>query len=285
MKITLAIMCYKQQDFIRETLLGAFAQDHDGLNILISDDNSPDGTYDVIRRTVDDYDGPHNITINRNVPNKGLIGHVNHLFELAADSDLIVYNAGDDISEPDRVSVLAQAYRETGAWLLHSDVLDMRPDGKLWGSQRRRKRQRIGMDFDIVRTARTNSTCIGATCAWSPRIMDDCGPITETDAIEDRVFYFRARLLERAHYIDQKLVRYRRGVGLTARTENDLDHDRRYLRMDIASFRQRLKDARILAPERADIAGAIEHKIAKRQRELASLEKRAAEQDGENGGR
>lgn len=271
MKITLSIMCYNQERFIDDTLRGAFSQDYPKLDIVVSDDNSSDRTFEMIRKAVDAYDGPHNVTINRNQPNLGLIGHVNYLFAMSGDSDLIVYNAGDDISHSNRVSVLAEEYRKTNALLLHSDVIDMDEHGVPYPRQRVRSRPQKVMEFDLARTAKVNSSCLGASCAWNPQIMDLFGPITEDRAIEDRVLYFRARLLDRAHYIDQRLLDYRREVGLTARKSSDTDFDLRYLRMDIASFRQRLKDTRKIAPDRADIIHALERKIEKRERQLAAM--------------
>lgn len=271
MQVTLAVMCYNQEQFILDTLRGDFAQDYDGLTILISDDHSPDGTYEVIRNFLNGYNGPHNVILNRNAPNLGLIDHVNHLFTLAKGSDLLIYNAGDDISEPHRVSRLASEFQAHNPLLIHTDVLDMHEDGRLWGRQRERQRAKKVMDFDLAHAAKVNSSCLGATCAWSPELIDIFGPITEKNAIEDRVFYFRSRLMNRTLYLDEKLLRYRRGVGLTAKKAGDTGYDRRYLIMDIASYRQRLADTRCVAPERGDIIAALEHKIAKSERALEAL--------------
>ena len=51
--------------------------------IPLSDDASPDGTFAVMQAMAAAYAGPHRVVLNRNARNRGLIGHLNRVMELA----------------------------------------------------------------------------------------------------------------------------------------------------------------------------------------------------------
>ncbi len=213
------------------------------------------------------YRGPHRIVLNRNPQNLGLIGHVNRLFDLAT-SDWVIYNAGDDISEPHRARMIAQAVTLERPHYVYSDVTDLRADGTAFGRQRERHRHADLAAMSLPALARAMSHGIGATAAWHRDLFRRFGPITETGLFEDRVLHFRARLIGTVSYVEDRLVRYRRGIGLSARQRSD---PARLLEVDRATLRQRRSDCLAVAPERADILQAIDRKQAKRDRELAAV--------------
>ena len=101
---TLVVLFFRQEQFVQDTVAGALSQTYPNLEIIFSDDHSPDNTFDAIQKAVKDYSGPHRIIINRNLVNMGLVPHVNRvLFELS-HGDYIFLNGGDDVSTPNRVS-------------------------------------------------------------------------------------------------------------------------------------------------------------------------------------
>ena len=268
--VTLAIIAYRQEAVVAEAIAAAFAQTYQPLEILLSDDCSPDGTYQVMEQMAAGYTGPHRLRLNRNRQNLGLIGHVNRVFDLA-EGVLIVANAGDDISEPERVARLYAAFRDRRPMLVHSNVTDMALDGTPMPRQRARDRHAQLAQMPLARLAVTKNNCIGASCGWNPDLMRRFGPITEPRAFEDRVMHFRASLVGEVAYVDARLLRYRRGGGLSAGGGKGPADTRKALEVDLATFRQRLKDCLHVAPERQDVLDALGHKIAKRARELAAL--------------
>ena len=50
--ISFAVICYRQERFIAEAVLSALTQTYSPLEIIISDDCSPDATFDVVREIV-----------------------------------------------------------------------------------------------------------------------------------------------------------------------------------------------------------------------------------------
>ena len=274
--VTFVVMAYRQEAMVRDAIAAAFAQTHSPLQILLSDDNSPDGTFGVMQEMAAAYHGPHTVKLNRNPTNLGLIGHINRVFELA-EGALLVYNAGDDISEPERSAKLFAEFQNGRPLLIHSDVTDLDPDGQILAKQRERQRHDHLETLPVERIALTKNNCIGASCAWSPELYRLFGPITETGVFEDRIFYFRARLAGSVGYVPERLVRYRRGAGLSFERGEGEAETRKNFEIDLATFRQRLKDCQHLRPELGDVIAALQRKLRKRVGQLSDMDQTAAE--------
>lgn len=267
MRLSFVVMAYNQEGFIREAVAAAFAQDHDDLEIVLTDDCSTDRTFEIMQEMAAAYTGPHSIILNRNEPNLGLLGHINKLFSLTKQ-DYIVYAAGDDISEPHRARTVANAIERDRPFLLHSNITDLDGDGTEFNRQRDRDRLKGLAEKSIKDLARAISHTIGATCVWHRQLFDHFGPITERGLYEDQVLYFRARLLGSVTYIDERLVRYRRGIGLSFASKKD---PMKQLEMNINVLRQRLSDLEKAAPQPKKVRKSLERKLERRlaQRDAA----------------
>lgn len=95
--ISFVLFAYNQEQFIREAVKGAFSQTYSPLEIILSDDCSSDATFEIMQEMAREYDGPHEIRLNRNSENLGLVPHFNKLMEMVR-GEVIVLAAGDDIS-------------------------------------------------------------------------------------------------------------------------------------------------------------------------------------------
>lgn len=124
--VTFALFAYKQEAYIQPAVAAALAQTYEPLEIILSDDGSPDRTYEIMQRMAAEYGGPHRVRLNRNDPNMGLSRHVNHVMAMAS-GDIVVVAAGDDISLPDRVrDSVAALQRHPGATMVSfiDEVID-----------------------------------------------------------------------------------------------------------------------------------------------------------------
>ncbi|WP_417377440.1 glycosyltransferase family 2 protein [Gimesia maris] len=99
--VTFVVLTYNQERYIENAIKSAFSQTYSPLEILISDDCSTDKTFEIARRLVDEYEGPHLVRLNRNRKNLGIGGHISKISELANGS-WIFLAAGDDVSMPER---------------------------------------------------------------------------------------------------------------------------------------------------------------------------------------
>lgn len=108
--VSFCIITYNQENYIKDAIKGALAQTYSPMEIIISDDNSTDGTYDEILKAVEGYEGPHKIIINKNESNMGIREHVNDLLYNKSNGEYILLAAGDDVSEPGRTEEYVKCF-------------------------------------------------------------------------------------------------------------------------------------------------------------------------------
>ncbi|MEO8298687.1 MAG: glycosyltransferase [Burkholderiales bacterium] len=259
-RITLAVMAYKQQDFIADAVRSALAQACEPIEILLSDDCSPDGTLGMMQAMASAYRGPHQVIVRRNETNLGIGGHYNEIMR-ASSGQLLVLMAGDDLSTSDRVHRLAQAWDQGGgkADLLASHLHDMSFDGRTLGMV---KVDDLSQWQDVRDWARRRPYVVGAAHAVTRRLFDRFGPLLPGVSHEDQVNTLRAIASGGACTVDAPLVHYRRGGMSGAITDASpaafLARMRRRNELHLALHRQWLADARLLGCE-ALVARAFAH--------------------------
>ncbi len=126
--VTFGLVAYNQEKYIRAAIAGAFAQDCPAMEIILSDDCSPDGTFAIMQEMAAAYRGPHVVRVRREPSNVGLVQHMINLAR-AAEGELLVIAAGDDISYPDRAATLHEAWTKSGATALVSGWDEIDADG------------------------------------------------------------------------------------------------------------------------------------------------------------
>ena len=241
--VTLSIISYNQEKYIREAVLAAFAQTYSPLVVAFSDDASPDSTYEIIQEICATYRGPHSIRHMKNETNLGLAEHINLINQLA-EGELIVVGAGDDISVPDRVERIVQEYLNGGkkSHYFYSLVTAMTEDGTLQGSYQSPGHQAAS---SIVRAGLANyPIAIGASQAWTKHLATHFGPMNRNIWAEDQIFGFRGVLLGPVTFLNSPLVNYRSGAGMsgTKRRFNLLRYIKNQTNL-LRMYRQRTIDA------------------------------------------
>ena len=93
--INVLVLCYKQERFIGRALDSVLCQKEWGLkNIIIQDDCSPDGTWDVLQEYARKY--PDIVKPYRNEHNLGIYGNWQARMQNRGDADLYATLSGDD---------------------------------------------------------------------------------------------------------------------------------------------------------------------------------------------
>ena len=220
--VTLALICYRQEKYIRDAVLAALLQNYSPLEIIISDDASPDNTYSIIQNVLRGYTGPHNIIINRNTSNMGIGAHINKLMEISS-GDIIIIAAGDDISVEGRVSAIMSAFNcNPKCYLVHSSVNIIDGNGMKTGEMY--PDAAIQSNPTLMDMAKQNLSIIGASGAWRRELFEKFPPLDEDVVCEDLIIPFRAAMTGEMHYIDQKLVSWRK-IGLTSEFQSKRGYD------------------------------------------------------------
>jgi glycosyltransferase involved in cell wall biosynthesis len=214
--LTFAVVAFNQERFIREAIEGAFGQTYSPLEIILSDDCSEDGTFEIMRKLAAAYRGPHRVILNRNPVRRCLGGHVNRVAELSR-GELIVGSAGDDVSLPQRTQAVSEAWEQSGrqATSIYSDYIQIDANGRtiqpifnkgcLCGSQRIVEQKAESVAF--VQTLQPS--VVGCAHAFSLRLLTLFGGLPEDIVHEDEVLAFRSILAGRVFYINEPLVQYR----------------------------------------------------------------------------
>lgn len=225
--VTFALFAYNQERFIQEAVEAAFAQTYQPLEIIISDDCSTDGTYEILKEIVSNYKGSHRVILRQTNRNLGVLPHVIDAAH-CANGELIVLAAGDDISKPERTRKLAIAWQSTAAWGLYSRYDQIDENNVLFGSAERAdcllspeyrlRKYFLAQDgaVDIVH---------GATSAYDKKIFsllkDHC---IDNILSEDGAFSLVINLLkEKVVFVDESLVLYRSHPGALTNARNVRD--------------------------------------------------------------
>ena len=205
--ISFVLLTYNQEAFVRTAVRSALAQTYRPLEIIVSDDCSQDATFDVVRREVAEYNGPHRVVLNRNDHNMGLASHINRAVSLAT-GEFLVMAAGDDISSPERAAMLAERWRDPHAPvdLVCSYFEEIDSHGERTGFV---KRDVVFVPDLAQNVQRWRCGATGACAGYSRRLCAKYGELDERVVSEDWVMSFRAWLEGGIGLVEAPLVQHR----------------------------------------------------------------------------
>jgi glycosyltransferase involved in cell wall biosynthesis len=215
--MTFAVCAYNQEQYIREAVEGALAQTYSPLEIILSDDCSSDRTFEIMRDMAAGYRGPHRIVLNHNSVNLGLANHVNRVVEMT-QGEILVGSAGDDISLPERTTLVAEVWEASGrrATSIHGRWIGIDERGMFTGDEKSvpwptiegSAGKQSGRPIDFVTTRKPHVQ--GSCHAFSKRLFTVFGPMPKYVVYEDLTLAFRSILIGEIHFINRPLVKYRR---------------------------------------------------------------------------
>ncbi|QNI33354.1 glycosyltransferase [Alloacidobacterium dinghuense] len=110
--ISICIPCYKSERYIRTTIESALAQTVPADEILISDDNSPDRSYEIVK----EYEGISGVRIIRPPQRFSLGEHYRFLLE-EAKGDYICFLSSDDALMPSFVETMRAGLEDNVAMI------------------------------------------------------------------------------------------------------------------------------------------------------------------------
>jgi len=207
--VTFVVFAFNQERYIAKAIEGALSQDYSPLEVIISDDCSGDSTYEIIQNAAHNYSGPHKIVINRNPINLGLVRHLSHVFNMAS-GDIIVISAGDDVSLPDRVSIIQRCFTQfpkAKAVFTNGMTINEKDDAiRPWSNW-----QKLHVwDSLLQRLIEGGANFLyGFSAAYKKELIVDFPEIDARILQEDVLLSIRALLLGEAVYLPDMTVNYR----------------------------------------------------------------------------
>lgn len=94
--VSILVPCYKQVNFLRDCIISLIQQSYTHIEILIADDGSNDGSFEIIEEFRKKDSRIKNLS---SFENHGLIQNFNKLFD-SAIGDFIAFFSGDDVMMP-----------------------------------------------------------------------------------------------------------------------------------------------------------------------------------------
>lgn len=212
--VSVVFLSYKQERFVGEALRGALAQDLDDYELIVADDASPDGTWDVIQEVLAE---PKHAGVRvksfRQPKNLGIIENFNTALGMAS-GEVIVLMAGDDVSYPGRARLTARAFAaDSSLRVVNCAWRDVDASGATLPHSLPDLRTRTFAHDSGRHDPFAGSPVIGACAAYHRSLWDVFGPLSPDAGGEDVDFLFRGLLLGSVHYLGTVLVDYRQHDG------------------------------------------------------------------------
>jgi len=203
------VRLYNAAPFVAAALNGAFAQTYSPLEIIVADDHSEDESFAIAERLAAAYRGPHRVALLRNEANLG-VGSQIEVIRAAMHGEILVIADGDDISLPERVARVAEAFTRGGPGLMGVDcrfsIIDERgrpiTDVPLAVAGVGGPSERL----TAAEIARGRGGPHGAAAAYRRTVLDAGSPLAGLRHSEDRILALRGRLLGRLLTLPEDLV-------------------------------------------------------------------------------
>lgn len=212
--MSLVVLFYNQSAYAESTVSSALAQEYPNCEIVFSDDCSSDDTLNRILSAVKKYEGPHRVVVNSEKRNLGIGAHVRAVFPLC-NGEWIITQGGDDISTPDRISVLSSfvsLHKDVsavgvGAVEINEEGIEIGesktvPDTVIYPCCRNEK-----MITCTLTPGALSTICLvtGAMAAYRKDVIE-LAPIPEKIVAEDVFFTHRAALVGSVAFLPNKCV-------------------------------------------------------------------------------
>jgi glycosyltransferase involved in cell wall biosynthesis len=99
--VSVCIITYNQEHYIKETLDSVLEQDYKPLEIIVADDDSQDHTPEILKQY--QINNPNILKIITGGPNLGITGNSNRALK-ACSGEYVAFLGGDDIMMPEKIS-------------------------------------------------------------------------------------------------------------------------------------------------------------------------------------
>lgn len=197
--VSFCMTSYNQREYALIALKAAINQDYDNMEIIVSDDCSIDGSAEALKKMASS--SGRNVKVLTSEKNNGILANYEKLFK-EATGELIIGADGDDISEPNRVSKIVEAWirEDKKPTVIFHDGWKIDSCGRRIGT--------IGR--------RSVSAPLGACMAFSPKVVEGFPISLVKGCYQDHVLGRRALFFGSELYIPERLVQYRVGVGVSS---------------------------------------------------------------------
>lgn len=124
-KFVVFIPSYNNKSWYRYNLNSVFNQKHRNYRVIYTDDASTDGTYDLARQYIDQYNLWSKVTLLHNKHNRGALYNTYRAIHMCDDDEIFVTLDGDDwFSHANVLSHLNQVYQDKNVWFTYGQFMN-----------------------------------------------------------------------------------------------------------------------------------------------------------------
>lgn len=217
-KHTVLMVSYNQEEYLPLALDSLFSQSELPYEVVISDDCSTDGTWNVIMEYYNKY--PAIVKPIRNKRNLGVFGNINQVKKLPT-GDIISWLSGDDLYKPGIFETFNEVVSKNGLnprfekFTLVSNAIDLYPDGTetIYDNYRFRDENLFKVKIRYGLNFRDTGFSIALWKTLSPILMD-------LGYHADWLYCIEQILnCNKFIFIDKPFPIYRIGVGVVSKTK------------------------------------------------------------------
>lgn len=204
-KISVCMATYNGERFVGEQLDSILSQLREHDEVVVVDDASRDGTVAAIRELADDR-----IRLEKNRRNLGVLASFERAIR-AATGEVLFLSDQDDVWLPEKVtSVLSAFRRHPDVTMISTDVDIVDGDGQLLSAGF--PRVRFGDETRGRKLLRNlyKNRYLGCTLAFRASVVSHILPFPPDIPMHDMWIGMVNDIVGRTHFLDQRLVRYRR---------------------------------------------------------------------------
>jgi glycosyltransferase involved in cell wall biosynthesis len=193
--------------YLRRTVRAVLRQDSQPLEIIFSDQESTDGSWEILKEEVTGYTGPHKVrllrcpeTSVRGMP--GLNEHLNWIHN-QTDAEVFISSAADDVPMPLRARKTIEAFEKFKPSMVITGMYFANPDGSYHGETG------FPTEDGWVKVEDVYTKYVGGstTQAWSREFYEKIGGLQGVGS-PDMVLPFLAILHKGAYYLNERLHTY-----------------------------------------------------------------------------
>jgi glycosyltransferase len=122
-KVTLITVCRNALAVLPDTLESVAAQTHAGLEHIIIDGASTDGSVELLRRHVEAPAAPGHTRVLVSEPDRGIYDAMNKGLRHATGDVVGFVNAGDLLMAPHTIAEVVDAFQKSGAEAVYGDII------------------------------------------------------------------------------------------------------------------------------------------------------------------
>jgi glycosyltransferase involved in cell wall biosynthesis len=231
MKVSFIIPCRDKAKYVGDCVRSVLAQSYSPMEIVLSDQGSVDGSFEIMSKLAAEYKGPNTVRVLQcpDTEMKGMAGLNRHLNWLHTQitGDIVIMCSADDLNHPDRVKRTVEAFEKHNPSYVGTCVQYCDKDGKFTGEM-----TAVESGEGFIDPVVNIDKLIGssASSAWARDLFEKYGPLERVEA-QDITLPFLATLERGLYYVPEPLHAYFRradvnntgmeGVVRAAETEED----------------------------------------------------------------